>query len=74
MSDEKSRQQVFDFIVTYKQQHDGLAPAFKDIALGCALSESTVRYHIMMLQIEKRIRVVGRRAIEVIGGEWNYDE
>ncbi len=73
MSDDSpsTRDFVFQFIVRYKRDHDGLSPAIKDIAEGCALHESTVRYHLMKLQIEDRIRVLGRRAIEVTGGVWD---
>jgi len=66
-----SRDRVFEFIVRYKREHDGLSPAIRDIAEGCVLHESTVRYHLMRLEIEDRIRVLGRRAIEVTGGVWD---
>ena len=69
-----NREQVFCFIVEYKRQHDGLSPGIKEIAEGCALSESTVRYHLLVLEIEDRIRVVSRRGIEVIGGVWDWPE
>lgn len=66
-----TRDRVFSFIVRYKREHDGLSPAIRDIAEGCSISVSTVRYHLMKLEIEDRIRVLGRRAIEVTGGVWN---
>jgi len=62
---------IFAFIVQYKRAHDGLAPGLREIALGCHLSESTVKYHLFMLERERRIRVRGRRGIEVVGGEWD---
>lgn len=66
-----TREQVFDFLVDYKREHDGLAPALKEIAEACILSESTVKYHLFMLERENRIRIQGRRGIEIIGGVWD---
>jgi len=67
----RTRERVFEFIVDYKRTHDGLAPGIKQIAKECMLSVSTVKYHLLRLENEDRIRIVGRRAIEVIGGVWN---
>jgi predicted transcriptional regulator len=67
----RTRERVFEFIIDYKRIHDGLAPGIKEIAKGCVLSVSTVKYHLLRLENEDRIRIVGRRAIEVIGGVWN---
>lgn len=67
----QSREQVYRYIVDYKQQHDGLSPRVGDIARACFLHPSTVRYHLLKLELERRIRVTGRRAIEVIGGAWD---
>jgi len=76
MSDDnpKNRDRVFEFIVEYKREHDGTAPSIKEIAQSCFLSKSTVKHHLFMLEREKRIRVVGRRAIEVIGGSWDMPD
>ena len=63
-------QQIFQFIVAYKREHDGLSPSISDIAAACFLHESTVRYHIARLEIQGRIRLVERRGIEVVGGAW----
>jgi DNA-binding transcriptional regulator YhcF (GntR family) len=67
------REQIFEYIIEFKRERDGLAPSVKEIAEACLLSESTVKYHLLKLETERRIRVWGRRGIEVIGGEWNYD-
>lgn len=66
-----SRELVFRFIVEYKRRHDGLSPSIGDIASGCALHPSTVKYHLLKLENSGRIRIIGRRAIEVTGGSWN---
>ncbi|GAB4420294.1 MAG: hypothetical protein Kow00106_16800 [Anaerolineae bacterium] len=67
-----TRELVFRFIVDYKRRHDGLSPSVGDIASGCALHPSTVKYHLLKLENLGRIRLVGRRAIEVIGGAWDW--
>jgi hypothetical protein len=67
------RQQVFDFIVQYKRTHDGNAPSVQDIADGCLLSKSGVKYHLLKLENARRIRLKGYRGIEVVGGEWTFD-
>ncbi|MBN1200630.1 MAG: hypothetical protein JXJ20_02120 [Anaerolineae bacterium] len=69
-----NREQIFQFIVDYKREHDGLAPTVTEIAKECMLSTSTVSYHLMKLQIERRILISGRRSIEVIGGVWNLPD
>ncbi|MEW6580741.1 MAG: hypothetical protein AB1435_16315 [Chloroflexota bacterium] len=66
-----TRERVFRFIVEYKRQHDGLSPAVKEISRACVLHISTVKYHLLKLENQGRIRIVGRRAIEVTGGVWN---
>ena len=65
-----TRDRVFEFLVKYKQQHDGLAPSIAEMARGCALHPSSVQYHLLRLEGEDRIRILGRRSIEVIGGSW----
>ncbi|HEX3052534.1 MAG TPA: winged helix-turn-helix domain-containing protein [Aggregatilineaceae bacterium] len=68
------RQLLFDYIVNYKRQHDGLSPWAKEIADACSISESTVKYYLLRLENEGRIRLNHRRGIEVIGGGWEYDD
>jgi predicted transcriptional regulator len=70
----RTRERVFDYIGDYKRTHDGLAPGLKQIAKECMLSVSTVKYHLLRLENEDRIRIVGRRAIEVVGGVWNLPD
>lgn len=77
MRDDKSaanRDRVFKFIVRYKRTHDGLAPSVKLIAEACDLAISTVQYHLFQLEKEQRIRLIGRRGIEVIGGVWDLPD
>ncbi len=67
-----SRELVYAFLVQYKQEHDGNTPTTHEIAEGCCLSESTVKYHLIRLEVENRICVTGdrRRNIEIMGGSW----
>lgn len=70
-----TRDQVFDFIVLYKKEHDGNSPSLREIANACFLSnQSTVQYHLTRLEIENRIHISGerRRHIEIVGATWNY--
>lgn len=66
-----TRDLVFQYIVDYKRQHDGVSPSLTELARRLAMNRTTARYHVLMLEHEGRIRLVGRRAIEVIGGTWD---
>lgn len=76
MKDDSSvnRERVFKFIVRYKRAHDGLAPSVKQIAAECNLAVSTVQYYLFQLEKMNRIRLIGRRGIEVIGGVWDLPD
>lgn len=67
----RSRELVFQCLVQYKRDHDGLTPSVKELAELSGLHPSSVKYHLLQLEIEGRIRITGRRAIEVVGGVWN---
>lgn len=69
-----TRNRVFDTIVEYKRQHNGLSPSLKEIAAALQLSVSTVRYHLLMLDKAGRIHIVDRWGIEVPGGSWEWEE
>ncbi|MBI5961178.1 MAG: hypothetical protein HY866_20745 [Chloroflexi bacterium] len=66
------RDQIFDYLIIYKRQHQGLSPLVKEIAHACQLSQSTVKYHLLVLEKEQRIHRVGRRAIEIPGEQWDW--
>jgi hypothetical protein len=76
MSDNSAatREQVFQYIVDYKRQHDGLSPTISGIARALFMNRTTARYHVMMLEHDGRIRLVGRHAIQVVGGAWHLPE
>lgn len=66
----KAREAIYRYVVHYKQQHDGLSPFLQEIADACLLGVSTVKYHLMQLEIDNRIHWHSRRGIEVVGGQW----
>jgi hypothetical protein len=76
MSDNSAatREQVFQYIVDYKRQHDGLSPTISGIARALFMNRTTARYHVMMLEHDGRIRLVGGHAIQVVGGTWHLPE
>lgn len=45
---------VFSYISTFIQQH-GHAPSQREIARGCYLAQSSVRYHLAKLKADGRI-------------------
>ncbi len=64
---------VYEYIISYKECHDGLAPSLREIGTACGIkSLSNVKYHLSRLEDEGRIEVNFRmpRMIKVIGGEW----
>lgn len=69
--------EVLNFIIEYKETHDGNSPTIRQIARGCAISStSVVTYILRWLEAADKIRLVknGSRktTIEVIGGAWKY--
>lgn len=68
--DSKAREAIYRYVIAYKQQHDGLSPFLQEIADACLLGVSTVKYHLMQLEIDNRIHWHSRRGIEVVGGRW----
>ncbi len=64
---------LYEFILSYKAAHDGVPPTTRDVidALDFT-STSVVAYHLGLLEDANLIRrpCDGRRAIEVVGGQW----
>jgi len=71
-------QRVYDFIVTYKKEHDGNSPTIREIGEACRISStSVVVYWLKRLEDQELIRrpepEFGNRysvKIEVVGGCW----
>jgi SOS-response transcriptional repressor LexA len=74
-------QQIYDFIVSYKQSHDGNSPSFREIKIRCGISStSMVFYYLNKLERQGLIRRLepefGTRyatKIEVVGGKWTKE-
>ena len=67
------------FIIAYKKKHDGNSPTYREMMAGTGLSTtSSVAYHLEKLEAEGRIerplQVGNTRVIEVVGGEWSWNE
>ncbi len=69
-------EEIYRFIVAFKQAHDGNSPTLREIGAGCAISStSVVVYHLGLLAKAGRIRLCREdrsraRRIEVVGGAW----
>ncbi len=66
------RDQIFDFVVRYKEAHNGNSPSLREIAEACSIVISGVHYHLARLEMENRIRRRGKysRTIEIVGTAW----
>lgn len=70
-------EQVFKYLVSFKTEHDGVAPTLREIQDALDLSSiSTVCYHLNKLEAAGRIRreFALTRHIRVVGGSWRYEE
>jgi len=69
------RKQVFDFIVTFKQEHNGNSPTIIEIAEACGFaSKNTAHFYLGILEkngLISRPFFGASRMIEVTGGTWN---
>lgn len=65
------RYKVYDFIKTFKEEHDGISPTYAEIAahFGWA-SETTAWWHVDRLNDERRLVIDQERRITLIGGEY----
>ena len=71
-------QQIFNWIVEYKTQHDGNSPTHRELMRACHMSSlSVVAYTLRRLERAGKITLAGQRAqtrrIVVIGGEWHLN-
>ncbi len=67
------RLQIYNFIISYKEQHDGNSPSIREI--GTAVgdnSTSHVRYLLDLLVSSGLVRFIPEtaRSIEVVGSRW----
>lgn len=63
---------LYQFIVEYKQSHDGAAPTYQEIADGIGVgSKSTIHIYIHKMIDIGVLKVVDGK-ICVVGGHWTY--
>ncbi|MHC4088707.1 MAG: LexA family protein [Planctomycetota bacterium] len=65
---------IFEFIVRYKQAHDGNSPSVREIQDACGISTpSLVHYHLGELETVGWIELTRfqSRSIQVEGGRWS---
>ena len=68
---------VFDFIVKFKADNDGVSPSYREIMEACDISSfSHVKYLLGKLAAGGRISLGDgkSRTIYVTGGQWQYEE
>ena len=68
-------EQLFDFIVSYKREHDGIAPSLRDMAEHMGItSTSHIAYFLRKLAKSGRIVIIPHlgRHISIPGGSWQY--
>jgi SOS-response transcriptional repressor LexA len=64
---------VYDFIVQYKQANDGHSPTVQVITEGCNFSSTSLAYfYLKRLESDGLIRLEDRRII-VVGGKWTLE-
>lgn len=75
LTGDAARRRLFDYIVAYKESHDGNSPSSREMADGANIcSTSVVHFHLRTLESQGKItRPRGSsRGIVVVGGSWRY--
>ena len=67
--------EVFDYLVRYKTDNDGLSPTYRMIAEELEISStSVVKYYLKKLEAGGMIAFGHKgRGIKIIGGTWRYE-
>lgn len=68
------RRRIYDFIVQYKQAHDGCSPTIREIMQACDYKTTSAVYYILKrLTVEGLIELDPRnsRSIRIVGGQWH---
>lgn len=67
----EATRRVYDMLVAYKRDNDGVSPTLRGIAAALGIGKTTVAYQLNKLEYLGFIkRDLGRRTINVIGGRW----
>jgi hypothetical protein len=75
----ETREKIYDFIIVFKRQHDGISPTLREIAANTGISSTAVvSYHIDKLIIEGRLEKYGgwmtTRNLMVPGALWIHSD
>lgn len=77
MTNETIVDEIYRYIVAYKQAHDGNSPTIRQIQERCDVSStSMVNHYLERLQQAGRVQIVDKpdgskgRHIAVVGGRW----
>lgn len=69
-------EKIFQWIVTYKTNHDGNSPSVVELMDGCAISSRSVAlYQLRRLDKAGYVRLTKKRrsrSICVVGGQWRW--
>ncbi len=70
--------QVYEFIIAYKEAHDGNSPAFRQIGDACGISStSVVNFYLVFLEEQGLVKVERSwqtRSISIVGASWKRPE
>jgi SOS-response transcriptional repressor LexA len=67
-----TRQAVYNFILAYKQDHNGISPTVREIQNGTGI-RSTSHVHLLLASLDALGLIQlgsGPRSITVVGGSW----
>lgn len=66
---------VFRFVVEWKRAHDGCAPSFEEIRVGCGFGNRSQVHRMVDILVKKGVFVGGEdyvpRSLQVVGGFMN---
>jgi SOS-response transcriptional repressor LexA len=66
---------IFNYIIHYKKQYDGISPSYREIKDHCNISSiSVVKVILERLVAAEKIKLIPGKAggIMVIGGQWTF--
>jgi hypothetical protein len=66
----KVQQEIYDYVKSYKETHDGNSPTRADIARHFGVSTQNIDAHILRLYKKKLVAFDEHGRIMVVGGEY----
>lgn len=71
----KTSQRVFDVILKYKLEHDGISPTYRDLMRLARLNSTSAVSHQIDILVERNLIMEmdgATRSLMVVGGYQNY--